>query len=733
MAQFLSTARDNFNSFGGSLAAIQQNAQDDANSNAQTSDIFNQTISQFKLEAPQALVFGGVEAIRQSTELFDRIKNAAAKVKELPSTLTAIAQKTATKLTGRAGQAKELYDTAKSKLSGTLEDVQAHATSVANQAKNVFSDANLSLKDSANLDELKSNFANFQNDLTGRLAKANDIIDSNVKQYSDLADQAKSQIGDITAKMEALKSSATGELTGLAKDQYDSLSAKLPDLQGQVDKASSFIASANESRNAYAKQVSDQITQQGEKAKAQFADISSKLTPEQLQSQLGVRPAPPAAAEPVAEPPAAIQSRPAGFSVDERGIPQINPEDDIFSNTFRPPTINIRLPTTVEPPAAPTVEPPAAVVPTIEPTVPTVEPVADVIPTATEGAGRGIFSRIGDMFRTKTTSTLQTARNAQDQLMEFDPESSGIGRGFITSTNEQIARFVSPPAAAPAAAPPSAPRAAPPAETELEILPSRIPFADEASATAARLAARFPRGGLEPGNMRLDITEPVRVMPTIPIPEVPAEATSLLDTLGTVGSKVLGTAGEAAGVFGGVQGGMDIARGQFNANDAANTFFGLQAGKSLGESAISGFKSASASLGEQLSGATDAAGNLLSSVKGTGNRVITSLQQTTDQALTAGKAALTDTQNLVGGAIKTGSETATAALDVAKGAATDVTESLAEASTAVIPVVGEVAGIALAGYQIYEGFKDLFTHPSAPTPVAVPTVANISQSFQSGI
>ena len=178
---------------------------------------------------------------------------------------------------------------------------------------------------------------------------------------------------------------------------------------------------------------------------------------------------------------------------------------------------------------------------------------------------------------------------------------------------------------------------------------------------------------------------------------------------------------------------MDIARGQFNANDAANTFFGLQAGKSLGESAISGFKSASASLGEQLSGATDAAGNLLSSVKGTGNRVITSLQQTTDQALTAGKAALTDTQNLVGGAIKTGSETATAALDVAKGAATDVTESLVEASSAVIPVVGEVAGIALAGYQIYEGFKDLFTHPSAPTPVAVPTVANISQSFQSGI
>ena len=80
--------------------------------------------------------------------------------------------------------------------------------------------------------------------------------------------------------MDALRSSATGDLTGLAKDQFDALSAKLPDLQGQVDKAGAFISSANETRQTYAKQVADQITQQGEKAKAQFADISSKLSPE---------------------------------------------------------------------------------------------------------------------------------------------------------------------------------------------------------------------------------------------------------------------------------------------------------------------------------------------------------------------------------------------------------------------------------------------------------------------
>ena len=695
MADSLLYARNNFNSLGSSLASIQQNAQDDANSNAQNTDIYNQTIAQIKaetgLEGTQALVFGGVEGIRQSTELYERFQKAAARIKELPSTLTDIATRTAGRLTGRAQQAKDLYDTAKTKLAGTLEDVQAHATSIANQAKGAFADATLSLKDSANLDELKTNFSNFQSDLTGRLAKANDIIDSNIKQYSDLADQAKSQIGEIQGKMDALRSSATGELTGLAKDQFDALSAKLPDLQGQIDKAGSFIASAKETRDTYAKQVADQITQQGEKAKAQFADISSQLTPEQLRTQLGV-PAP----EPT---PAAVPAA----------------EERFFTPSGRlaPPAPRAAAPAPAAPEPVPT---PAAP----EPTVPTVEPSAEIIPSATEGGG-GFFSRIGDLFRTKTTSTLQPATNAQQQLLDLDPESGSFGRGFISSSNEQIARFASNPAAAITAA---------------------VPGADEASATAARLAANFPRGGLESGIITPDVTGAgVRVLPTVPVAptlalsEVPAETSSLLDTLGSAGSRVLGAAGEAAGVFGGVQAGMDAARGQFNANDAANAFFGVQAGKSLGESAISGVKSAAASLGEQLGGATDAAGNLLSSVQGAGSRVITSLQQSADQALTAGRGAISATQDIIGGAAKTGSDLASAGLDIAKGAGTDLAEGLTEASVAVLPVVGEVAGIGLAGYQIYEGFKDLFTHPSAAAPpaVAVPTVANISQGFQSGI
>jgi hypothetical protein len=680
MADSLLYARNNFNSLGSSLASIQQNAQDDANSNTQNMDFYNQTLAQIKaesgLEGTQALVFGGVEGIRQSTELYERFQRAAARVKELPSTLSDIASRTAGRLTGRAQQAKDLYDTAKSKLSGTLEDVQAHATSVANQAKGAFSDATLSLKDSANLDELKTNFSNFQSDLTGRLAKANDILDSNIKQYSDLADQAKSQIGEIQGKMDALRSSGTGELTGLAKDQFDALSAKLPDLQGQIDKAGSFITSAKETRDTYAKQVADQITQQGEKAKAQFADLSSQLTPEQLRSQLGL-PAPAAApAAPVA--PAAT--------------------------------------------AAPVAPAPAPAAPAPE-AVPTIEPPSEIVPTATEGGG-GFFSRIGDLFRTKTTSTLQPATNAQQQLLDLDPESGGFGRGFITSSNEQIARFASNPAAAVRAAVPAA-------STELDILPSRIPFSDDAAATASRLAANFPRGALESGIITPDVTGAgVRVLPTIP-----AEASSLLDTAGSIGGRVLGAAGEAAGVFGGVQAGMDIARGQFNANDAANAFFGVQAGKSLGESAISGVKSAAASLGEQFSGAGAAAGNMLNAAQETGSRVITSLSESAARGTQAAQGALSATQDLVSGAAKTASDVGSAALDIGKAAVSDVSEGIAEASLAVLPVVGEVAGIGLAAYQIYDGFRDLFTHPSAsaPTPIAVPTVANISSGFQSGI
>tara|TARA_R110000868_G_scaffold226606_3_gene479260 strand:- start:918 stop:2687 length:1770 start_codon:yes stop_codon:yes gene_type:complete len=584
----LSTARQDFNSFGSSLASIQQNAQDDANSNVQNSELYQQAVQQLHLEGPQALAFGGMQAIQQGTELIQRLKTVGQKIKELPSTLTGIASKTAGKLTERAQQARNVYDTAKSKVSGTLEDVQAHASSVAGQAKDVFKGATSTLQDSANLDELKTNFTNFKTDLTGRLAKANDIIDSNIEGYSRLSGQAKLKIEDIQGKMDALKSSATGELTGLAKDQYDALSAKLPDLLSVSDKANAFISKANETRDTYAKSVSNRISQEGEKAKAQFSDISSKLSPEELQTQLGA-------------------------IVPKTGLPEV---------------------------ALPKLVP------------------SEILPSASE-SGQGFFNRIGDYVRTKTSNTLQPATDVQEHIQNLDPELMGAGgRGFISSANERVTAFTT---ARPVIEP--------------DILPSSIPFADD-----------------------------VR------------QATS---GLGDIAGRGLGVLGDVAGLAGGVSAVQDAARGQFNVNDAANTFFGVEAGKSLGESAVGGIKSAVSSLGEQLSGA--------------GGKVVTSLSQTADQGLNAAKGAITGAKDLVSGAVKTGSETAGAAVDVAKGAASDVAEGVAEASSAVVPIVGEAVGIGLAGYQIYEGFKDLFTHPSAPTPISVPTVANISQGFQSGV
>ena len=50
-----------------------------------------------------------------------------------------------------------------------------------------------------------------------------------------------------------------------------------------------------------------------------------------------------------------------------------------------------------------------------------------------------------------------------------------------------------------------------------------------------------------------------------------------------------------------------------------------------------------------------------------------------------------------------------------------------------IPVLGEAALAGTAVYGLVKGFEDLFSHPKAPTPIAVPQVANIGQSFQSGI
>ena len=126
-------------------------------------------------------------------------------------------------------------------------------------------------------------------------------------------------------------------------------------------------------------------------------------------------------------------------------------------------------------------------------------------------------------------------------------------------------------------------------------------------------------------------------------------------------------------------------------------------------------------------------------VGGAAQEVVTNLASTAASTAARGGAMATDLASAGSGAVTkaatTLQEAGGAAADLAKGAVSDVAETALEASSAFLPVIGEVTAVALGGYQLYEGFKDLFSHPSAAPPVTVtmPTVANIGQGFQSGI
>ena len=70
------------------------------------------------------------------------------------------------------------------------------------------------------------------------------------------------------------------------------------------------------------------------------------------------------------------------------------------------------------------------------------------------------------------------------------------------------------------------------------------------------------------------------------------------------------------------------------------------------------------------------------------------------------------------------------------GIGSDVVSGLADIGTDLaVPVLGEVALVGSAVYGAIKGLEDLFHGPKAPAPIQPPQiqVANISQSFQSGI
>lgn len=150
-------------------------------------------------------------------------------------------------------------------------------------------------------------------------------------------------------------------------------------------------------------------------------------------------------------------------------------------------------------------------------------------------------------------------------------------------------------------------------------------------------------------------------------------------------------------------------------------------------------------LGETLSGASNAAaGSVLDAAKEAGGSVITSLSQVGEEGMSAARGALSGVSSSVGDiasdiagkTLSTAGELASAGGDIIKGGIADLAEGAGEAALAAVPVVGEVAAIGFAGYQLIEGIKDLFNKPKmtmAPTPVAIPTIATISAGFQAGV
>lgn len=140
--------------------------------------------------------------------------------------------------------------------------------------------------------------------------------------------------------------------------------------------------------------------------------------------------------------------------------------------------------------------------------------------------------------------------------------------------------------------------------------------------------------------------------------------------------------------------------------------------------------------GEQLQSAVEQTG---AQVQGATQRVGNQIQTTFEEVQSRGGAVVNQSQELVSQtaskATSLVTDTTQALQDVGTKVLADATETAVEVAASVLPVVGEVAEVAMGAFQIYEGFKDLFHGPTAapPPPTIVPQVANIAASFQSGI
>lgn len=230
------------------------------------------------------------------------------------------------------------------------------------------------------------------------------------------------------------------------------------------------------------------------------------------------------------------------------------------------------------------------------------------------------------------------------------------------------------------------------------------------------------REALGPSNALLNLTQPEIAVPEIAVPELPSFYLPLASKRPT-GAGLADTMAPE-----------NIRQAGLREIDPEEAF-GLIFNPNL-RSYVPEISSAKTSIVSGLQEeASSGVSNILGAGKGAQQAVATTLANTTAKGGALANEAITDVTNIAGKATSTISDVAGGVVDVAKATATGLAETGAEVASTFLPIVGEVTAIGLGAVQLYEGFKDLFDHPSASKPVTVPMpqIANVAQGFQSGI
>ena len=225
-----------------------------------------------------------------------------------------------------------------------------------------------------------------------------------------------------------------------------------------------------------------------------------------------------------------------------------------------------------------------------------------------------------------------------------------------------------------------------------------------------------------------------------------------------VGKSALGVGGEALGIFGAVQAGQDLARGnvgaQQGANDTIGLYFGVRSAQGVGSKAINVAKS-------RIGGALDNAKQIVTEETNKTLAYEGKAQLPTEGAASEGSKPISvENKPLAeGGEIKVNPETILKSAEVPVGNEAEATASnlaekgveqlgktlgvgLAEegaeigaaaAASSAIPVVGEAIDIGLGLYTAITAIRDLFTSPPKPPPPPPPQQQVVAIQHQQGV